>query len=63
MKYEPRTAYNVNIYARRGKVHAIGCYQGDAHAADKPGRYRQMLGKDIEVHKEPCRICLGQSIS
>jgi hypothetical protein len=28
----------------------------------KPSRYQQMLGKDIEAHKEPCRICLGQSV-
>jgi hypothetical protein len=63
MKYDPRATYNVNVYRRNGKVHVIGCYQGDAHAAANPTHYRQILGRHIDAHKEPCRICLRQSIA
>jgi hypothetical protein len=34
---------------------------GDINAAESPTHYKQMRGKDAEG-KEPCRICLGQSI-
>jgi hypothetical protein len=60
--YEPRVTYNVNIYERRGKVHRQGCYQGNSHRTAKPDHYRDMLGRDVPSHKDPCRICLRVAI-
>ncbi len=60
--YEPHVTYNVNIYQRKGKVHRVGCYQGDSHRSDKPDHYADKLGGDVPSNKEPCRICLRTSL-
>jgi hypothetical protein len=58
--YEPHVTYNVNIYRSRGKVHHVGCFQGDAHRSAKPDHYADVLGRDVpSLNKEPCRFCLG----
>ena len=57
--FNPRTVYNVNVNRRTGRVHLVGCWQGDLHRSKAPSRYEQIPGGKILPDKEPCRFCLG----